>query len=26
VSTRVEEMLSTHRKIATRMQSVATGR
>ena len=25
-STRVEEMLSTHRKIATRMQSVATGR
>jgi cytosine/adenosine deaminase-related metal-dependent hydrolase len=26
VSTRVEEMLSTHRKVATRMQSVATGR
>ena len=25
-STRVEEMLSTHRKVATRMQSVATGR
>ena len=25
-STRVEEMLTTHRKIATRMQSVATGR
>ena len=26
VSTRVEEMLSTHRKVAAKMQSVATGR